>query len=222
MILNTSLLERNALTQTSCRNFTLRRALLSPDYRSLVKSHSTRPIQTRNSASNFTLKANHLNLEFDSNRCVNAVRQKKTSTLRPHTVNLENVFITPPGERGKDRERFHARRPATEMISREWQCPNNGLENRSRPIFEGGRCLTFRKCFFSSLPPLRVCRSSLFLVRVRKKKEAVFPWKLPPGYYGLPSRRLPPRRSSLTYSLPPTSSLRSISYPVFFSSVLSA
>jgi len=69
--------------------------------------------------------------------------------------------------------------------SRERQCPNNGLESESSDFWRRPAS-DLSKVFFL-LSAASACWPSLFLVRVEKKKETMFPWKLPSGYYGVPS-----------------------------------
>jgi len=105
-----------------------------------------------------------------------------------------------PGGKEKDRKRFHARSVPRPGWSRERHCPNNGLESESSDFWRRPAS-DLSKVFFL-LPPVSACLLAFSLPRLSRKKKEMFPWKLPPGYYGVLSRRLPPRRSSLTY-LPP-------------------
>lgn len=89
--------------------------------------------------------------------------------------------------------------------------------NRSRPIFEGGRRLTFRKCFFSSLSPLRAgLLSSSF---GWKKKRSDVPVKVASWLLRSAVTPSPPSPTIFPNLSPPTSSLRSTCYPVFLASI---
>lgn len=111
------------------------------------------------------------------------------------------------GER--NRERFHARtkRPATRMISRsrERQCPNNGLESELSDFWRRPAS-DLLKVFFL-LPLASACQSSLFLIRVEKKKRSDVPVKVA-SWLLRSASTLPPSSAIFLNSPLPTSSLR--------------
>lgn len=152
-----------------------------------------------------------------------AAKEKKnldTNCKADRAADLENVFITPLGGRGK--ERFHAHGPSVPRPG--WYHGSDNVRitasNRSRPIFEGGRRLTFRKCFFSSLPRRRCVPAGLLSSSFgKKKKRSDVPVKVASWLLRIAVTPPPTPAIFPNLPLPPTSSLRSVSYPVLRASV---